>query len=178
LRALLPAIRNPSLRPPGGALREDETDPMLMVETELRPSEIHGTGVFLLAPVRKGELIWRYDSRIDRTYSEDELESLPPHMQDFLRTYSTWHEATRLWILCGDHGRHFNHSDTPNTLSLGVGFGDDVAARDLPAGAELTTNYNLICDHVRINGANYLSASPGLEELQSSASKPSPATVS
>jgi len=149
---------------------------MLMVETELRQSEIHGTGVFLLQPVRKGELIWRFDSRIDRVYSEDELASLPAHMQRFLRTYSTWHEATRLWILCGDNGRHFNHSDTPNTLSLGVGVGDDVAARDLPAGTELTTNYMLICDNVRINGASYLSAK--LAGDQPSEKRPSPATAS
>ncbi len=149
---------------------------MLMVETELRQSEIHGTGVFLLEPVRKGELIWRFDSRIDRIYSEDDLASLPDHMQRFLRTYSTWHEATQLWILCGDNGRHFNHSDTPNTLSLGAGFGDDVAAEDLPAGVELTTNYLLICDSVRINGANYLSADS--VAAGGSERSPSPATAS
>jgi hypothetical protein len=129
-----------------------------MVETELRQSEIHGTGVFLLEPVRKGDLIWRFDSRIDRVYGEAELAGLPERTRHFLRTYSTWHEATQLWILCGDNGRHFNHSDTPNTLSLGTGFGDDVAAEDLPAGVELTTDYALICDSVRMNGASYLSA--------------------
>jgi hypothetical protein len=149
---------------------------MLMVETELRQSEIHGTGVFLKEPVRKGDLIWRFDSRIDRVYSEDDVASLPEKMRGFLRTYSTWHEATRLWILCGDNGRHFNHSDAPNTLSLGAGFGDDVAAQDLPAGTELTTNYALICDNVRVNGASYLSAdacsSPASEK------RPSPATAS
>ena len=147
---------------------------MLLVETELGPSEIHGIGVFLKHKVRKGDPIWRFDSRIDRVYSEEELASLPPHIQDFLQTYSTWHEATRLWILCGDNGRHFNHSDTPNTLSLGVGVGDDVAAEDLPAGTELTTNYNLICDNVRINGASYLSARESSD--RSSERSPSAAT--
>ena len=149
---------------------------MLMVETELRQSDIHGTGVFLIEPVRKGELIWRFDSRIDRVYSEQELVGLPEHMQCFLRTYSTWHEATQLWILCGDNGRHFNHSDTPNTLSLGTGFGDDVAAEDLPAGVELTTNYALICDSVRMNGASYLSADS--VAAGPSERRPSAATVS
>jgi hypothetical protein len=149
---------------------------MLMVETELRQSEIHGTGVFLLEPVRKGDLIWRFDSRIDRVYSEEEVASLPERMQRFLRTYSTWHEATRTWILCGDNGRHFNHSDTPNTLSLATGFGDDVAAEDLPAGVELTTNYALICDSVRMNGASYLSAAEF--SSRSSENRPSPATAS
>ena len=149
---------------------------MLMVETELRQSDIHGTGVFLLEPVRKGELIWRFDSRIDRVYTDDDLASLPERMQRFLRTYSTWHEATQLWILCGDNGRHFNHSDSPNTLSLGAGFGDDVAAEDLPAGVELTTNYALICDSVRMNGASYLSADA--VGARSSERSPSPATAS
>lgn len=149
---------------------------MLMVETELRQSDIHGTGVFLLEPVRKGDLVWRFDSRIDRVYSEDEISGLPAHMQRFLRTYSTWHETSQLWILCGDNGRHFNHSDTPNTLSLGAGFGDDVAAQDLPAGVELTTNYALICDSVRMNGASYLSADAVAP--RASEKKPSPATAS
>ena len=149
---------------------------MLMVETELRPSPIHGVGVFLLQPVSQGELIWRFDTRIDRVYTEEEIACLPEHMRRFLRTYSTWHEATQLWILCGDNGRHFNHSDTPNTLSLATGFGDDVAAEDLPAGVELTTNYALICDSVRMNGASYLSAAD--MSSRTSEKRPSPATAS
>jgi SET domain-containing protein len=32
---------------------------MLLFETELRPSPIHGIGVFLLEPVRAGEVVWR-----------------------------------------------------------------------------------------------------------------------
>ena len=149
---------------------------MLLVETELRPSSIHGIGVFLLEPVRTGEPIWRFDSRVDRVYCDEEIETLPGHAREFLRTYSTWHEATRLWILCGDNGRHFNHSDTPNTLSLGAGVGDDVAAEDLPAGTELTTDYNLICDNVRINGASYLPAKAA--ENPASENRPSLATAS
>jgi SET domain-containing protein len=113
---------------------------MLLFDTELRPSPIHGIGVFLLEDVREGDLIWRFDSRIDRIYSDEELNSLPPRLQEFLKTYSTW------WVLCGDNGRHFNHSDTPNTISLGVAFSDDVAATDIPAGTELTSDYRTICD--------------------------------
>jgi SET domain-containing protein len=128
---------------------------MMMVDTEVRLSAIHGLGTFLLEPVRKGQVIWRFDSRIDRIFAEEELATLPAHMQRFLRTYSTWHEGLKLWVLCGDNGRHFNHSDTPNTVSMGVGFGDDVAAADLPAGAELTTDYKTICDAMRANGARF-----------------------
>jgi hypothetical protein len=138
---------------------------MMMVETELRPSPIHGIGVFLAEPVKAGQVIWRFDSRIDRIYSEAEVATLPARMQNFIRTYSTWHEGLRLWILCGDNGRHFNHSNMPNTISEGIGFGDDVAMHDLPAGAELTSDYATICDEARINGMSFL-RSPVVEQRE------------
>ena len=125
---------------------------MMIVDTELKPSGIHGIGIFLLQPVRQGDLIWQYDSRMDRVYTDAEIASLPGLMQEYLRTYSTWHAATGLWVLCGDNGRHFNHSDTPNTISDGIAFGRDFAAQDLPVGAELTSDYRTICDNVRTNG--------------------------
>ncbi|HYF53806.1 MAG TPA: SET domain-containing protein-lysine N-methyltransferase [Salinarimonas sp.] len=128
---------------------------MMMVDTELKPSPIHGLGVFLKHPVRRGDLIWRFDPRIDRVYGEAEIEALPAHVQDYLRIYSTWHEDTRLFVLCGDNGRYFNHSDRPSTVSDAISFGEDRAARDLDAGEELTSDYNTICDAVRLRGYGF-----------------------
>jgi len=128
---------------------------MLMVLTELRPSPIHGIGVFLMESVEKGQLIWRFDSRIDRVFSTAELDEMPTDLQRFLRTYSTLHSELGLWVLCGDNGRHFNHSDSPTTKSLGIAFGDDVAAMDLDAGSELTSDYRTICDAMRLRGFDF-----------------------
>lgn len=128
---------------------------MLMVETELRESGIHGIGVFLIEPVRAGQLIWRFDSRIDRVFSDQEVREMPERLQRFLRTYSTLHGDLNLWVLCGDNGRHFNHSDRPNTRSLGIAFGDDVAAEDLEPGTELTSDYRTICDAIRSEGLEF-----------------------
>jgi SET domain-containing protein len=128
---------------------------MLLFETELRPSPIHGIGVFLLEPVKAGDVIWRFDSRVDRVYTDSEIASLPPLMRRFLRTYSTRHEGMKVWILCGDNGRHFNHSDAPNTISRGIAFGDDIAACDLAAGTELTSDYRTICDSIRLEGFEF-----------------------
>ena len=125
---------------------------MMMVATELRTSSIHGIGVFLTQRVRAGDLIWRFDSRIDRVFSNEEMLEAPEQIQRFLKTYSTLHRDLGLWVLCGDNGRHFNHSDQPNTISQGPAFGDDIAATDLSAGTELTTNYFDICDAVRAPG--------------------------
>lgn len=128
---------------------------MMMVETELRASPIHGIGVFLTQRVCAGDLIWRFDSRIDRVFADAELSQMPMQLQRFLRTYSTFHAELELWVLCGDNGRHFNHSDTPNTRSVGVAFGDDVAAVDMEPGTELTTDYRIICDAIRSAGVDF-----------------------
>jgi SET domain-containing protein len=128
---------------------------MLMVETVLKPSAIHGLGVFLTQAVPQGGLIWRFDSRIDRVYSPEEVASLPEHMRAYLRTYSTWHAPSGLYVLCGDNGRFFNHSTHPSTVSNAISFGEDHAARDLAPGDELTSDYATICDEVRLNGAGF-----------------------
>jgi len=128
---------------------------MMMVETELRPSPIHGIGTFLLEDVKAGDLVWRFDGRIDHIYTDVEINGMPDGLRRFLNTYCTFHELSGLWVLCGDNGRHFNHSDEPNTVSLGVAFGDDVAATDLSTGTELTTDYFTICDAVRNRGTPY-----------------------
>src|SRR3954463_4567596 len=128
---------------------------MLMVETELRESAIHGIGVFVTQRVRAGDLIWRFDSRIDRVFADEELKEMPEQLQRFLQTYSTFSAGLRLWVLCGDNGRHFNHSDTPNTRSLGIAFGDDVAAKDMEAGTELSSDYRTICDAMRSGGLDF-----------------------
>ena len=128
---------------------------MLMVETELRASAIHGIGVFLTQSVRAGDLIWTFDSRIDRVFSDSELREMPDRLQRFMRTYSTLHADLKLWVLCGDNGRHFNHSDRPSTRSLGIAFGDDVAAEDLEPGTELTSDYRTICDAMRSGGLEF-----------------------
>jgi hypothetical protein len=139
---------------------------MMMVETELRASPIHGTGVFVTERVREGDLVWRFDSRIDRVFSGAELEGMPEQLGRFLRTYSTLHGELDLWVLCGDNGRHFNHSDTPNTRSLGIAFGDDVAAEDIEAGTELTSNYRTICDAARFGELDF--SQPHLDSRSSS----------
>lgn len=138
---------------------------MMLVETELRPSPIHGLGVFLLQPILAGQPVWRFDSRIDRVYAPEEIASLPQHVQRYLRTYSTWSDSAGLYVLCGDNGRYFNHSASPSTISSGVCFGDDRATRDLAAGEELTSDYRTICDRVRQEGEPF--CAPAVEALSS-----------
>ncbi len=120
---------------------------MLMVPIELRASSIHGIGVFLLAPVVRGQLVWRFDSRIDRLYGEDEVAAMPVTMQQFIKTYSCWDGQLKVWMFAGDNSRFVNHSLAPTLMTVGgKALGDDLAAYDLPAGTELTSDYRDICD--------------------------------
>jgi uncharacterized protein len=125
---------------------------MLFVPTELRPSLIHGIGVFLLVPVKKGQLIWRFDARVDRVYSKSEIRDLPAVGQQFIKTYAHWHEGAGLYVLSGDQGSYINHSDTPNLSCIPGPLGDDAATIDLDAGTELTYDYRVTCDERRSTG--------------------------
>jgi SET domain-containing protein len=119
-----------------------------MIETEIHPSPIHGIGTFLKNAVKKGEVIWRFDSTFDHMFTQDEVDRMPLITQSYVYKYSVWHEARQVWIMDGDNGRYFNHSETPNTVLQGKDtFSSIVAARDIEAGEELTSDYKEICDH-------------------------------
>ncbi len=113
-----------------------------MVSTRLNQSPIHGTGVFAAEPIKKGQVVWRFDPRIDLQISENEFRSFPSVFQDYLKTYAytVMMDGERKLILCADHAKHVNHSDNPNLLDT-LDSTQDVAARDIEAGEELTCNY-------------------------------------
>jgi SET domain-containing protein len=115
---------------------------MLLVPTELRPSPIHGVGAFLLVPVKKGDLVWRFDRRIDQLFTKDELMNLPEPAREYVLLRAPWDEKTQRFLLGGDNSRYFNHSDNPTTVAASKdAYSDSVAARDLKSGEELTSDY-------------------------------------
>ena len=115
---------------------------MFLVRTSLRNSLIHGTGVFAEEPIRKGQIVWQFDPRIDLAIPVDEFEKFPSVVQDYLRiyTYIEVLNGRRFMILCADHAKHVNHADEPNLLDTPNG-DQEIAARDINKGEELTCNY-------------------------------------
>jgi SET domain-containing protein len=114
---------------------------MLLVKTSLRPSPIHGMGCFTEEKILKGQVIWEFDERIDLRIRMSELETFPAPIQEFLKIYgyTEMYHGEKVIILCGDHSRHFNHSDHPNLIDTeAISF----AAREIEAGEELTCNYH------------------------------------
>lgn len=116
---------------------------MLVVRTSLKYSPIHGLGCFAEENIKKGQIVWEFDSRFDLEFSEDELKNFSPSYLDFLKVYSytVIKDQKKIYVLCGDHARHMNHSESPNLLEAGTVNGQNIAARDIQAGEELTCNY-------------------------------------
>lgn len=114
---------------------------MLTVRTEVQASPIAGLGLFAAEPIAAGQVWWKFDRRIDRTYTSDEFEVFPEHIQDWLRTYAYLQDGQ--WVLCGDHAKFVNHSDVPNSVTVGD---ESVALRDIAAGEEIVENYREFCE--------------------------------
>ena len=112
---------------------------MLLIETEIRESEIHGIGLFCVEPIAKGTKVWEFHPLFDLTLQETELGSLPPPMHSFLRKYAYRSLETSELIVNLDLSRHMNHSDVRNLVSDADS--NYYAACDLAPGTELTCDY-------------------------------------
>ena len=111
---------------------------MLQVKTSLKPSNIHGIGLFADQFIEKGKIIWEYTPNIDREFTEEEYISLSDLDVKF---YSF--QIDGIYCLCCDDAKFFNHSKTPNCEEIinDIKFGYTIAASDIHIGEELTTDY-------------------------------------
>lgn len=115
---------------------------MFLVRTSLRPSLIHGIGVFTDETIQKGQLVWEFDPRIDLRIPLEAKRDFPPAIQDFLfhLTYVELVDGLEMMVLCADNAKYVNHSDDPNLLDTEDNL-REFAICDIPAGEELTCNY-------------------------------------
>ncbi len=114
----------------------------------LRPSPVHGIGVFAIARIPAGftEIFSRpSDNWVNLPIAE--VEKLPAHSRDLVETYCLFDE-THYFV--PDYGfkimdlvNYLNHSSTPNVRS--VNEGDQFEAiRDIEPGEELFVDYGSI----------------------------------
>ena len=129
---------------------------MLLIKTKLDTSGIHGIGLFADQFIRKGAVIWRFNNLIDRRFSEKSWSRLAPESREQIQKYSYREKHSRLYVLCGDDARFFNHSEEPNCFDAYCDHEDlTFAARDIQAGEELTCDYALF-DLDFVEGKYYL----------------------
>lgn len=109
---------------------------MLLVNTYIDQSPIHGIGLFAREPIAFGTVVCRFVDGFDKVFVELPRPFLFTGI--FLRRYG--YTDNRFWYLNTDNMRFVNHCAVPNLLSS-FESPDDVAARDIEAGEELTVNY-------------------------------------
>jgi SET domain-containing protein len=117
---------------------------MLIVRTRLDISQIHGIGLFADQFITRDTIIWRFDPIFDIRFRDEDLEDVSVEAREQILKYSYRETSSRLFVLCGDDARFFNHSDAPNCIDISGSHGDITRAQiDIEAGTELTCDYSL-----------------------------------
>lgn len=108
-------------------------------------SSIHGIGLFADEFISEGTTIWTFNPLIDLRFSEEQMNQLPLSSLEQIKKYSYREKHSRLYVLCGDDARFFNHSENPNCIDVFYNEKEDLtfADRDIHLGEELTCNYSL-----------------------------------
>ncbi len=115
---------------------------MMLIETRVQPSAIHGMGLFALKAVPRGTPVWKFQPGFDHDFSPAQFAALPPLARAHTRWFCFVSQADGHVILSGDHACFINHSPNPSTgAAAGGGPVVTVALRDLAAGEEITCNY-------------------------------------
>ena len=131
-------------------MTKDELLNELSAETyvAIKPSAIHGIGVFAIADIPKGcrDLFSKNVGNWIKLPITD-VEKLPGHSRSLIETYCLYDEEN---YFVPDYGfkvmdlvNYLNHSSAPNIISVNDGEYFE-AIVDIPAGDELLINYELI----------------------------------
>jgi len=112
---------------------------MLLVQTYLAPSPIHGTGVFAAEHITKGTITWQLHPVYDLIIFKENMPLVPSFVREYLERFAFTDKAGNK-VLCGDNDKFMNHSDTPNQHG-DLNTMTDTALRDIEIGEELTVNY-------------------------------------
>ncbi|MCB1085861.1 MAG: SET domain-containing protein [Verrucomicrobiae bacterium] len=119
---------------------------MTLVRIEIGQSAIHGIGCFAKEPIKKGQMVWRFDEQFDRVLKKEFVNSLPAGAKENLLTYAYVSKTTGDYILSSDDTKFTNHSNTPN-ISCFVPDGCTgnelvcFANQDIAIGEEMTNDY-------------------------------------
>ncbi len=115
---------------------------MMLVQTRVAPSPIHGMGLFASQFIPRGKAIWRFEEGFDRDFSPAQLRSLPASAQEHIHWFAFVRKEDGHAVLSGDHACFMNHSSVPSTgATAQAGSVTTVALRDIAEGEELTCNY-------------------------------------
>jgi len=116
----------------------------------LKPSPVHGIGVFALRDIPKGcKTLFSKNVGDWIKVPISDIEKLPDHSRNLVETYCLYDETN---YYLPDYGfkvmdlvNYLNHSSTPNVISVNEGEYFE-SLREISAGEELLVNYGEIVD--------------------------------
>ena len=122
-----------------------------MEYAEVKPSMIHGLGVFAKKFIPKNTIFWHARPQDVLIMTKEQFLTLEtsyksPIMNDYLKgvlTYSYYEKDTDTLVFCLDDSRYINHSSNANsgTSKDEPGF-CAIADRDIDPGEEITEDYS------------------------------------
>ncbi len=115
---------------------------MLQVKTKLKPSSVHGIGLFADEFIPKGTVTWKYEAGYDVAFTQEQIDALPQVQRDFMHFFTYLDKDLNKFILCSDNQRHINHAKSGELENIHSTPNEDVADRDIQEGEELLCDYN------------------------------------
>jgi len=112
---------------------------MLLIDTYLAESSVHGIGVFAAEDIAEGTLIWKFHPAFDSVIRKEEISDLPTHMLNWLFVHA-WQNEEGHFCIGIDNDKYINHSENPNSIYQKES-NTWIAARDIKKGEELTDDY-------------------------------------
>lgn len=119
--------------------------------TEVRPSPVHGLGVFAKADIPKGTVWWRAQPADILLIEQNQFDTLRAShhspvskaLLEAIYTYSYYSAEDDALILILDHARYTNHSFQPtSTVIEEPGVIGSITLREVKAGEELMEDYS------------------------------------
>lgn len=118
--------------------------------TEVRPSKIHGIGLFAKKLIQKGTIWWYARPQDVLIFTKNQFQILETShnsklIDNFIHTlliYSYYEREYDALILCLDDSRYVNHSYDANSFSKEENGFCAIVQRDIQPGEEITEDYS------------------------------------
>lgn len=116
---------------------------MVLFDFCIKPSRIHGLGLFTNQDIKKGEVMFLASPGLDQEWTEEEFIALRPAEQREIIHSGYYDYRSGTYKLDFDVGLRFlNHAEDCNMHQVEDNLDTEfVATRDITAGEEITSNY-------------------------------------
>jgi SET domain-containing protein len=109
---------------------------MLLIDTYLDKSKIHGVGVFSNQNVKKGEKIKEVRPEFEIEFDSHNLPNMPLCLAKLIDSHAYERElGSKILVLGIDNEKYLNHSTNPSVDDEGI------ALKDIKVGDEITIDY-------------------------------------